>query len=136
MSFQWLQLRIGEEKERRDREAQVLARLPRAIDEIEQNLAECIQDFGGELGGDTARVTRDGLNLQAYGDGGTVEVAAVLELPGIEIRRGGAARQVKVGVLPGDKVFYLDVEADQYLTMAELTRLVLDRVLFPKLKED
>ena len=34
MSFQWLQMRITEEKDRRAREAQILERLPRALDEL------------------------------------------------------------------------------------------------------
>jgi hypothetical protein len=135
MSFQWMQMRISEETERRDREAQVLARLPHAVDELETSLAMCIDAFGAAFGSGSARVTRDGLHLNVTGDGGTVEVAPVLELPGIEIKRNGSSRPVQVGMLPGDRVFYLDLTADQYLSMEELTRLILDRVLFPKLKE-
>src|SRR3954471_23886174 len=135
MSFQWLQMRIGEEKDRRGREADVLARLPRAFDELEANLAGCVSAFETEFGGESARLQRDGLKLSVAGDGGTVEVNPLLELPGIEIRRNQSAREIKVGILPGDRVFYLDVTADQYLSMDELTRLILDRVLFPKLQE-
>jgi hypothetical protein len=40
-----------------------------------------------------------------------------------------------VGVLPSDKLYYRDCEQDKYLTMEELTRRILDRVLFPKLRE-
>jgi len=135
MSFQWLQMRIGEEKDRRNREAEVLARLPRAFDELEASLAGCVNAFSTEFGSESARLRRDGLKLSVAGDGGTVEVNPLLELPGIEIRRNQSAREIKVGMLPGDRVFYLDVTADQYLSMDELTRLILDRVLFPKLQE-
>jgi len=135
MSFQWLHMRIGEEQDRRNREAEVLARLPRAFDELEASLAGCVEAFTKQFGGDSTRLRRDGLKLSVTGDGGTAEVNPLLELPGIEIRRKDAARQIKVGMLPGDRVFYLDVEADQYLSMDELTRLILDRVLFPKLQE-
>ena len=45
VSFQWLQLRITEEKERRDREAQILARLPGAVDELRDSLAICVEDY-------------------------------------------------------------------------------------------
>ena len=54
---------------------------------------------------------------------------------GVEIRRNGSARQIQVGMLPGDRVYFLDLTADQYLSMEELTKLILDRVLFPKLQE-
>jgi len=135
MSFQWLHMRIGEERDRRDREAEVLARLPRAFDELESSLATCVSAFKTEFGGESARLRRDGLKLSVTGDGGTAEVNPLLEVPGIEIRRNDSARQIKVGILPGDRVFYLDVAADQYLSMDELTRLILDRVLFPKLQE-
>lgn len=134
MSFQWLQMRIGEEKERRDREAQVLARLPRAIDELERSLAACVDAFCSSFG-DGARLTRDGLAMNVTAEGGAVDIGPVLELPGIEIRHNGGARQIQVGMLPGDRVFYLDITADKYLSMEELTRLVLDRILFPRLKE-
>lgn len=134
MSFQWLQMRIGEEKERRDREAQVLARLPRAIDELEGSLRSCLNAVA-EAFGATAQLSRKDLDLLVEGDGGAVEVATILELPGIEIRRGDTRRQLQIGTLPGDRVYYLDLTADQYLAMDELTRLILDRVLFPKLKE-
>lgn len=135
MSFQWLQMRIGEEKERRDREAQVLARLPRAIDELEGSLRSCLKAVAEAFGGDAAQLSRKDLDLLVEGDGGAVEVATILELPGIEIRRGDTRRQLQIGTLPGDRVYYLDLTADQYLAMDELTRLILDRVLFPKLKE-
>ena len=42
---------------------------------------------------------------------------------------------MQIGVLPGDRLFYLDTSADQYLSMDDLTRRILDRVLFPKLRE-
>jgi hypothetical protein len=128
-------MRIGEEKDRRDREAEVLARLPRAFDELEGSLAECVNAFAAQFGSESARLHRDGLKLSATGAGGNVEVNPLPELPGIEIRRKESAREIKVGILPGDRVFYLDVLADQYLSMDELTRLILDRVLFPKLQE-
>jgi len=135
MSFQWLEMRIGEEKDRREREAQVLARLPRAIDELERSLAACVDAVGAAFGAEAVQLTRNGLHLNATGEGGAVEVAPVLELPGIEIRRNGSARRIQVGMLPGDRVFYLDLSHDQYLSMEELTKLILDRVLFPKLQE-
>jgi hypothetical protein len=135
MSFQWLQMRIGEEKDRREREAQILERLPRAVDELQQNLQECVDAYTGSFGSGAARLTRDGLCLTVANGPASVSVVAAPELPGFEIQREGAPMQVQIGILPGDRLFYLDVSADQYLSMEELTRRVLDRVLFPKLRE-
>jgi hypothetical protein len=40
---------------------------------------------------------------------------------------------IEVGLLPGDKLFFRD--HDEFLTMEELTRRILDRAFFPKLGE-
>ena len=42
---------------------------------------------------------------------------------------------IEVGVLPSDNLFYRDREQDLYLTLEDLTKRILDRVLFPKLTE-
>ena len=42
MSFQWLRMRITEEQERRNREAQIQDRLPRALDEFHSALTGCL----------------------------------------------------------------------------------------------
>jgi len=54
-----------------------------------------------------------------------------LTLPGFRIERGGEPYLIEVGVLAGDKLFYRD--GDEYITIEELTRRILDRALFPKL---
>jgi len=41
----------------------------------------------------------------------------------------------EVGLLPNGRLSYRDREADQYLNIEDVTRRMLDRVLFPKLKE-
>ena len=64
-----------------------------------------------------------------------IEITSVPTMPGFQIDRGGSPLQIEVGMLPGDKIFYRDREKDQYLTMEELTRRILDRCLFPKLGE-
>jgi hypothetical protein len=85
---------------------------------------------------DDARLQQNGLNLTVSCANITVDVVADAELPGFHVLREGASPlAVKIGVLPGDRLFYFDVAADQYLTMEELTRRILDRVLFPKLRE-
>ena len=55
--------------------------------------------------------------------------------PGFRIERGEYSMAVEVGVLPSNKLFYRDREQDKYLTMDEFTRRILDRVLFPKLRD-
>jgi hypothetical protein len=135
MSFQWLHMRITEEKERREREAQILARLPRALNELQDGLAECVNAFASAFGAESVSMTREDLRLTISAGGKRVEITADPELPGFRIEREGFSMAVQVGVLPGDKLFFLDKESDQYLMMDEVTRRVLDRVLFPKLRE-
>ena len=64
-----------------------------------------------------------------------VELVAVPDIPGFRIERGEYSMAVEVGVLPSNKLFYRDREQDKYLTMDEFTRRILDRVLFPKLRD-
>jgi hypothetical protein len=144
MSFQWLQLRISEERDRRAREQRINERLPDALLELYEAVRSCVEGYNGEFGAQAseaelvsgkvvvvAREQRDG-NWQQCGK---VEITILVELPGFQIDRGGEPFLVEVAVLPTGKLAYRDREADQYLTMDELSRQVLDRVLFPKLKE-
>jgi hypothetical protein len=79
----------------------------------------------------TVREERDGKWQQLS----RVDVIAAPELPGFRIERGEHCLAVELGLLPGEKFFYLDREQGKYLTMEELTRRILDRVLFPALPE-
>src|SRR6266536_2243343 len=144
MSFQWLQMRITEEKDRRAREAQILERLPRALDELHKSLADCIEDYIRSFGMQAADVTQLGSKIRVvvreehegkWQPRGKVEITPVPTLPGFQIDRESGPLVIEVGMLPGDRMFYRDQELDQYLTMEELTRRILDRALFPKLKE-
>ena len=144
MSFQWLQMRITEERERREREAMILERLPRAIEELRRSLSSCIESYTAAFGAESACLTVDDLKLRVVvrepaGSGwrecGRVEIDAVPEMPGFEVRSEDSTLAVEIGLLPGDRLFYRDRQVDQYLTMDELTRRVLDRALFPKLRE-
>src|ERR1039457_2607359 len=56
MSFQWLQMRIQEERERRELQAKHLARLPAALQEIHDLLAECIESYNANFGADSADI--------------------------------------------------------------------------------
>jgi hypothetical protein len=144
MSFQWLQLRITEEKERREREAMILERLPRALDELRTSLASCIDSYTAAFGPEAADLRLTGLKLQVivrestdlgWKECGGVEIDAVPSMPGFEVRYGGTTLAIEIGMLPGDRIYYRDREIDQYLTPEELTRRILDRALFPKLKD-
>ena len=142
MSFQWLQMRVQEEQERREREAQILERLPRALEEVYRHLAGCVETYTGAFGPESADIhlqaSKIRITVREEQDGkwqqhAKVEISIVVSLPGFRIERGGEPLMIEVGLLPGDKLFYRD--QDQFLTMEELTRRILDRVFFPKLGE-
>jgi len=142
MSFQWLQVRIQEEQERREREAQILERLPRALEELYRHLAACVESYAGAFGPEAADIhlqaSRVRIAVREEQDGkwqqrSKVEISIVPTLPGFRIERGGDPLMIEVGILPGDKLFFRD--QDQFVTMEELTRRILDRAFFPKLGE-
>jgi hypothetical protein len=145
MSFQWLQMRISEERERQEREAVIIERLPRAVQELYSQLQVCIDAYTQAFGQQSADVSIAGSRVRVVvreeQDGrwqprGRTEITGVPSLPGFSIERQNAEPLlIEVGMLPGDKIFYRDRELDQYLTMEELTRRILDRLFFPKLKE-
>ncbi|MBS1857390.1 MAG: hypothetical protein JST11_18625 [Acidobacteria bacterium] len=144
MSFQWLHMRIQEEKDRRQREATTLERLPQALEELYEVLKQAIQSYAEVFGANTVDITllpsRIKITTREQREGGwqnigKVELTAVPEIPGFRVERGDYSLAVEVGLLPSQKLFYRDREQDVYLTMEELTRRILDRVLFPKLRE-
>ena len=144
MSFQWLQMRIQEEKDRRQREANILERLPRALEELHHHLIVCVEDYTRSFGAESADIvllpSKIKVSVREQRDGkwvaaSKVDVSNVASLPGFQIDRGETSLAIEVGMLPEDKLFYRDREQDKYLTMEDLTRRVLDRVFFPRLEE-
>jgi hypothetical protein len=144
MAFQWLQMRIQEERERMELQAKHLARLPAALQEIHDLLAECLQSYTDNFGASSADIVmfpnRIKVTVREERDGqwqvlSKVEVICDPELPGFRIERGETSMAVEFGILPSDKLFYRDREQDKYLTMEEVTRRILDRALFPALRE-
>jgi hypothetical protein len=142
MSFQWLEMRITEETERRQREAQILERLPHVLDDVHSALAACVEAYVAAFGaeaveisylGHKIRVTVRELQDSKWEKVAKVEVSIAPKLPGLHIDRNGSALDIEVGILPGDKDFYKDGE--EFVSMEELTRRILDRSLFPKLGE-
>jgi hypothetical protein len=135
MSFQWLTMRIGEEKDRRAREQQILGVLPGAIEDLGAQLGKCVDAFNAALVEPAGQMERTPEGLAVSSAERRVDVVTDTELPGFHVRREATSFAVQVGVLPNGKLFYFDVAGDQYLTMEDLTRRILDRVLFPKLRE-
>ena len=147
MSFQWLQMRITEEQERRLREAAILSRLPQALHELHELLGACVKNYTESFGPESrqrstccppnsaslsaTRTMANGSSARKFED-----TCAMPTIPGFQVDRpGGEPLILEIGVLPGDKVFYRDRESDQYLNTEELTRRILDRGFFPKLGE-
>jgi len=136
MALQWLEMRIGEERDRRRREAEILARLGTALDEIRRILTGCLDDYNAAFG-TAAAIESDsaGFTIRVQDPPAEARIVPDPALPGFHVHRGDFTLPIEIGILPGDKLFYRDLKADQYLTMDEMTRRILDRVLFPKLRE-
>ena len=146
MAFQWLTMRISEEKDRRKRETATLNRLPDALAEVHGALLKCIESFQSAFGPEAADIHLQSTKIRViareevegrWQQAGRVEVLMVPALPGFQIDNGtgGEPLLIDVGLLPGDKLYYRDRAKDQYVTMEELTRRILDRAFFPKLAE-
>ena len=144
MSFQWLTMRIQEERERRDRETAMLARLPLALEELHANIKDCVNAYTSQFGPETAEIvllpSRIKVTAREEREGrwqpsAKGEVIVVPEIPGFRIERGEYSVAIEVGLLPSENLFYRDREQNVYVTLEDLTKRILDRVLFPKLTE-
>jgi hypothetical protein len=144
MGFQWLHMRLQEEKDRRQRESSAMLRLPMALEELHQNLLSCVEEYNGTFGAEAAEIALLPNRIKVmsreeregkWHPAAKVEVVAVPDIPGFRIERAEYSMAVEVGVLPSERLFYRDREQDKYLTMEEFTRKILDRVLFPKLRD-
>jgi len=135
-------MRIKEEQERRQREAEVLARLPRAIEELQAELKGCIDEYRKAFGPESAEISgylsRIRVTVREKREGkwepiSKIEIHIDPALPGFLVDCEGGQLTIEVGILPEDKIFYRDAKLDQYVTADDLTRRILDRNLFPKL---
>jgi hypothetical protein len=142
MNLEWMEMRIGEERDRREREENIRRRLPTALEELHECLAACVQTYTAAFGPKSAIIQFAGGRVRVEAreevDGRWVGRAEVtvsndLKLPGFRVDRAGEPYLVELGVLTGDNVFYRD--GDDYITIEEVTRRILDRALFPKLVE-
>jgi hypothetical protein len=144
MSFQWLHLRIQEEKDRRERETLTLERLPVALEELHGILKQGVNAYVEAFGADTVdivllpsriKVTARDPHDQRAQPIAKVELIIAPEIPGFRLERGDRSVDIEVGILGSNNLFYRDRERDSYLNMEDLTRRVLDPVLFPKLPD-
>ena len=142
MSFQWLQMRITEESDRREKEAQTIERLPRVMDEVHRAVADFVEAYIAAFGKESielsyfmhkVRVTVRELKDGKWEKAAKVEITPIPTIPGIHIERADGPLDIEVGTLPGDKTFYK--HGDTFLELEELTRQILDKSLFPKLGE-
>jgi|SRR5579863_2775344 len=146
MSYQWLQMRISEEIDRRKRESAIHERLPRALEEFHAALSICVDGYREAFGAESAEIQKAAghlrITVRAQRDRqwqqiARVDIATTTSIPGFQIDKGAGGEPfiVEVGILPGDKLFYRDRAKDQYVTMEELTRRTVDRAFFPDLNE-
>lgn len=144
MSFQWLHLRIQEEKDRREREKLTLERLPIALEELHDILKQGVDSYTEAFGPGTVEIVLlpSKITITARESKGAhaeplakVEVVLAGEIPGFRVDRGDKTVDVEVGILSSNNLFYRDRERDVYLNMEDLTRRILDPVLFPKLRD-
>ena len=56
-AFQWLTQRIGEERDRRRREAEIQERLPEALRELEEVLSRCVETYRDAFGPESADIS-------------------------------------------------------------------------------
>jgi len=136
-------MRISEEKDRRHREAQIIERLPRVLDEVHLALAPCVDAYLAAFGAEAIEIGYQGQKIRVivreekdakWEITAKLEITTFPKLPGLHIDRNGDLLDIEVGILPDDGVYYKDGE--EFLTMEELTRRILDRSLFPKLGQE
>ena len=138
-------MRISEENDRRNREKLTLERLPRALDEVYAEIQECMKEYRRAFGDQSVesqkaagrvRVTVRAEVNGRWQQAGRVDIDTDGTIPGFQVDRGTGAEPltIEVGLLPGEKLYFRDRAKDQYINMDEVTRRILDRAFFPKLK--
>ena len=144
MSFQWLHLRIQEEKDRREREKLTLERLPVALEELHGVFKEGVNAYVAAFGDGTVDIllVPPRIKVTARDPGkprsqpiAKAELVIAPEIPGFRLELGERSLEIEVGILGSNNLFYRDRERDAYLNMEDLTKRVLDPVLFPKLRD-
>ena len=129
-------MRISEEKDRRERENAVLARLEEVFLDLRSHLADCVETYNQAFAG--APATLEDIEgpvrtIRISANDNQVEMSMDHTVPGFQIDQPAGRTSIITGVLPGGNMFYRD--SDRYLSLEEVTKKVLDRTLFPKLKD-
>lgn len=143
MSPQWLEMRLQEEQDRRRKEAKLQELLPQAMEELHQQLSACVARYREVFGPESAEISNLVSKLRVTvreEQGGKwqprakVDIGLVSLPPSFKVERGeGDPVIIELGLLSGERFSYR--LADQYLTAEDLSRHILDRLLFPKLGE-
>lgn len=141
-AFQWLTARIGEERDRRRREAEIQERLPEALRDLHEVLSRCVETYRDAFGPGSAEISflaskirvtvAESKSIKA-GPAGALQMEVVIDtkIPGFMVHHGTESLEIRVDIFSGGKPSYRD--GDRYLNMEELTRRILDPVFFPKL---
>ena len=138
-----MEMRVQEEQERRRKEARTLELLPKGLDELHQQLSECIerykQAFGPQAADITNLVSKVRITVREEQGGkwqprARVDVSVNSQPPAFKVERGESeALMIEIGLLSGDRLSFK--VGEKFLTADDLTRHILDKALFPKLSE-
>jgi hypothetical protein len=110
-----------------------LNRLRSSLDELRTALADCVKTYNQAFGDGRATLEAIGGAVQVTAGEARVEICLDPPLPGFLVDQGSERLAIEVGILPLGNLFFR--EADKYITPEEMTRRILDRALFPKLKD-
>ena len=143
MSPQWLEMRIQEEQDRRHKETKTQELLPQAMEELHQQLAACIARYKEAFGPESAEITNlvSKLRVTVRDEQGgkwqprsKVDITLVSNPPSFKVEAGEAEPLIiALGILSGERFSFK--LGDQFLTPEDVSRHILDKVLFPKLGE-
>ena len=134
-------MRIQEEQDRRRKEAKTQALLPQAMDELHQQLSECVAHYKETFGEESADLANLGSKLRVttreeqggqWQPRGKLDITLISLPPSFKIESAdGEPLIIEIGVLSGDRFSFK--LGDQFLTEDDVSRHILDRLLFPKL---
>lgn len=141
MTPQWLEMRIQEEQERRRKEARTQQLLPQALQDLHAQLAACVARYREAFGPESAeianlvsklRITIRDEQSGKWQPRGKVDITLVSLPPSFQIEIPEREPLiVEIGVLGGDRLSFKI--GDLFLTEEDLSRQILDHLLFPKL---
>ncbi len=141
MTPQWLEMRIQEEQDRRQKEARIQELLPQALEDVHSRLAACVARFKEAFGPESAEVSNLVSKLRVitreeqagkWQTRGKVDISLVSLPPSLKIEGPDSdPLLIEIGLLSGDRFSFKFGE--QFLTEDDVSRYILDRLLFPKL---